>query len=311
MAIAKRLSNSGFDLSLWTVGILSILSLLAFGGYYYYDRYVHSNERLVDRQARHLEDRVQNDPQNPDLRVAVATYYLESGMLDLGIQQGEQALAIAPKHVGALSILGKAYLKKGDTAGATAAFEQVVELSKDAPMAKVDKGLEAAYFELGRLYSGQGLHSEAVAVLKKALEIDRSDADARFVLGMAYQGLGDHAAAVREFNEGLRFDPFFAEPYKGLATSYAALGRPTEAAWAEAMVMFSRGQYSEAASSLENLLAQAPDFKQAQLGLGLAYERLGRRDQAIAAIHQYQKAYPNDIVANQALGRLAAAGVKK
>jgi tetratricopeptide (TPR) repeat protein len=305
MVNVKRLVNYRADMPLVILAVACIVSIVAFAGYYYYDRYVHPNERLTDRQARHFEDMVEKDPQNANLRVSTAGYYLQSGLVESAIQQGEQALIIAPKHLGALYVLGQAYTEKGETDKAIAAFEQIIELNKDNPMARIDKNLEAAYYQLGNLYNAQGRTPEAIVALKKALEIDKADADAHYLLGVAFQNQKDDASAVDEFQAGLRFDPYFVEAYKGLASSYAALGKPDESSWAQAMVLFSQGKYSESATGLEKVVAQAPTLTQAYLGLGLAYEKLSQREKAISALHQYQKAHPDELVVEQALGRLS------
>ena len=70
------------------------------------------------------------------------------------------------------------------------------------------------------------------------------------------------------------------------------------------MVTLLQGKYGDAAAQLEAVVGQAPDLAQANFGLGLAYEKLGRRDEAIAALNKFLKVYPNDIAARQALGRL-------
>lgn len=304
MAISRKVFIRREDLPLWALGALVLLSAIGFGAYYYYDRYVHPNEKVLDRQARHLEEMVQKNPQNADLRVAAANYYLDGGLVDLAIQQGEEALKINADHQGALVLLGRAYQKKGDAETAIAYFTRVVALNKDNPMAKIDTRFEMVNYQLGVLYSQQGKYPEAVQALQRALSIDRTDADARYALGIVYQKQGDHASAIREFQEALRFVPDFTDAYQALVTSYSALGKTQEAAYARAMVVLTQGKYYDAAGQLEAVIAQAPDLTPAYLGLGLAYEKLGKRDQALAAAQRFLKAQPSDIAAQQLLGRL-------
>lgn len=307
MATAKKsLHQIGRpDATLWILAALLLLSTTGFGLYYYYDRYVHQDERILDRQAQRIEEMIQKNPQNPDLRVAVATYYLDNSLLAPAIQQAEEALKINPKHSGAMLLLGRAHAKKGEVERAIAQYELVAALSKDNPMAGIDQRLEGVYYELGRLYGQQGNDAKAIDALKNALAIDQTDADAHFVLGAAYQRQGDHTKAVREFQEALRFDPFFGDPYKGLATSWTALGKADEAAYAQGMVLFSQGNYAEAATQLEGVAARSPGLAQVDLGLGLAYEKLGKRDSGIAALQRFLATSPDDIAAGQALARLS------
>lgn len=289
---------------IWILAGLVVISLLGFAGYYYYDRYVHADEKLVERETRHLEDMIMQNPQDAELRAAVGDYYLETGATGAAIQQANEVLKIRPDHQGALVLLGRAYAKQGDAAKAIASYERVVELNRDNAMAKADLGLERVYFELGRLYAERGQYSEAVQTLRSALDIDRGDADARYWLSIAYQKQNDHEAAIKELEESLRYDPAFGDAYLALVTSYAALGRNPEADYARAMASFGQGKYDEAAERLEMLSRQGSDPPRLNLGLGLVYEKLKRRDLAISALQKYVNAYPNDIAARQALGRL-------
>ncbi|MBI5301758.1 MAG: tetratricopeptide repeat protein [Chloroflexi bacterium] len=293
------------NLILWALTLLVLLAAGGFTTFYYLDRYTHSNERVLDRQARHLEEMVVKNPQNPDLRISVATYYLDSSMVDQAIQQGEEALKIDPKHQGAMMLLGKAYKQKKNYSAAVTQLTRVVELNRDNPLAKMSKPLEAVYYQLGVLYLEQGNYPPAVEALQAALAIDYTDADALHLLGLVYQKQTDHENAIRAFQEALRFDPGFVEPYQGLATSYAAVGKTQQAAYARAMVILWQGKYYDASKQLEGVLAQSPEIVQANYGLALAYEKLGRRDEAIAALNKFLKTYPNDIAAQQALGRIS------
>jgi tetratricopeptide (TPR) repeat protein len=307
--LTRILPHRRADLTLWALGGLVLLSIVGFAGYYYYDRYVHADEKLLDKQAQHIEELVQKNPQNAGLRVVAATFYLEKGQTNSAIEQGQEALKIEPKLQPALVVLGRAYAKKGDLDQAVANYEQVVELNKDNQLAKVDTQLGVVYYELGQLYAQQGKYPQAVDTFKQALEIDRTDADAHTALALVYQRQNDHQSAVQELQEALRFDPFSTQRYQALATSYTALGKAPEAAYAQGMVAFTSGKYSDAAKQLEAVTAQSPDLAAAYFGLGLAYEKLGKRDQAVAALERFLAANPNELAATEALTRLKQ-GVK-
>lgn len=293
------------NLIFWILGGVLILGGIGFGVFYYLDRYTHPDQRVLDRQAQHLEQMVVKNPQNPDLRVSVASYYLDNGDVNQAILQGEEAIKIDPKHQGAMMLLGKAYKQKRNYDAAAKYLSQVVELNKDNPLAKMSKPLEAVYYQLGDIYKQQGKYPQAVQSLLAALAIDYTDADALALLGTVYQKQNDHEKAVGAFQEALRFDPSFREPYEGLTVSYAALGKTQEAAYARAMVKLWQDNYADAAKQLEEVLAQSPNMIHANYGLALAYEKLGRRDEAIAALNKFLKTFPNDIAAQQALGRIS------
>lgn len=297
-------ASTWLDRALWIAGALLLIAVVSFGVFYYRDRYVHANENLVERQMRHLEEMVRQDPSNPGLRVVVAEWYLEKGLVDQAIQQGQEALKLDAHRLDAFILLGRAYLASGDNEQAISHFARVVELNQDNQFAMIDPRMNLVYYNLGELYRQRGELDSAVEALKAALQVDRTDADARYALALTYQEQGDHQAAVQELNEALRYVPEFPEVYQGLRVSYEALGMSTEAAYAEAMVAYSEGNYERAAEQLEAVIQAAPDFDPAYLGLGMTYEKLGRRQEGIAALQRYLAVYPNDLAARYALGRL-------
>jgi protein O-GlcNAc transferase len=157
---------------------------------------------------------------------------------------------------------------------------------------------------LGTMYGQQGKFAEAIDALKHALEINVTDADAHYALGTVYQNENDYKDAAIEFKEAIRYIPDFVEAYQGLATNDTALGNSAEAQYASAMVQLLQGNPAAAATQLQDLIKQSPNLKVAYFGLGLADEKLGKRDEAIVALTVYVKANPNDIAAQQALGRV-------
>lgn len=292
------------DFTIWLLAALAVASLIGFGVYYYYDRYVHPNETVLERQANQIESLVKKDPQNPTLRASVAAYYLDAGLTDQAILQAQEGLKLDAKNQAALVILGNAYRQKGDTASAIKYYKQVVELGKDNSSAFLDPRLEAVYYELGKIYDEQGKFKEAIQSLESALAIDRTDADALYTLGKVYQDQNDHKNAIKQFEQALRFDPTYDQPYRKMVVSYNALGKKPEAAWAQGMISFTEGKYGDAAAQLEAVLRETPGLSQAYLGLGLAYEKMGKFEQAQTALHKYVEAKPDEFAGVDALGRV-------
>ena len=73
----KKSFLSKADLPLLGLALLVLLSAAGFIAFYYADRYLHPDQKVLERQSKHLEGMVQKNPQNPDLRVATANYYLD------------------------------------------------------------------------------------------------------------------------------------------------------------------------------------------------------------------------------------------
>jgi tetratricopeptide (TPR) repeat protein len=296
---------SKMDLTIWMLAALVVFSTLGFGAYYYYDRYGHTSQTVVGRELLNVEGKVRENPSSPELRVTAANFYLESGQTELAIQQGQQALTLNPNDQNALVILGRAYEKFERPQNAIDSFNQVVDLNRGNPLAKIEPRLEMVHYELGTLYAAQNQYDRAVPEFKLALEINRTDSDAHLALGQAYQKKNDHLNAATEFQETLRYTPDYVEAYDGLAASQTALGKSTEAAYARGMAQLLRGQTAEATSQMERLISQSPNATYAYYGLALAFERAGRREEAVRALQEFMKANPSDIAAQQVMGRLS------
>src|ERR1035441_8311269 len=71
----------------------------------------------------------------------------------------------------------------------------------------------------------------------------------------------------------------------------------------DAMFQFSRGQPEAALDQLQAILAQDPDFFDAQLALGAAYYAKGDFAAAIAEGHKAEKMRPNDQMVHTNLSR--------
>lgn len=307
---ASPAAYASLDKAVWIVGTVLVIAAVGFGIFYVRDRYVHASESVVERQTRHLEELVGQNPADPNLRVSVARWYLEAGLGDQAIEQAREALRLQENNLDALILLGQAYTALGDEEQAIAHFTRAVEVSQGNELAMIDTRMNLVYYELGELYRQRGDYARAVEPLQQALKVDRSDADAWYALALTYQAQGDHPAAVESFNEAVRFVPDFAEAYEGLEASYRALGMTTQAAYAEGMVAYGRGDYRQAAQVLETVVREDPEFDPAYLGLGLVYEQLGKEEQAIEALQRFLQAHPESIAARHALGRLTAGAVE-
>ncbi len=288
----------------WIVAGLLVVITIGFGVFYYRDRYVHANQPLVEREIAQLENAVRQDPQNADFRVAVAQRYLDEGYLDQALKQAQQALKIDDQLESAYVILGQIYVKKGNLQDAESNFRKVVELNQGNQFAYLNRQLQFAHYQLGQIAMERNDYATAVDEYRASLQIRGSDADARLALALVLQKQGQHDEAIKELNEATRFVPDFAEAYEALTTSYMVKGLQVETRYAQAMVVFSKGDYQRAARELSEVVKSKPELPGAHLGLGLSYEQLGKRDEAIAAFKQVLALRSGDVAAIQALGRL-------
>jgi tetratricopeptide (TPR) repeat protein len=261
---------------------------------------------LIEREISRLERMVEQNPDDPDRRVELALLYSTAGSYQQAIAQLRVALELDESHQGALVALGDVYMELQRYGDAIEPYTKVVELNKDNPMRGISQQLEGVYYYLGVAYFNLGRPEDAVHSLEEALGIDKTDADAWYMLGRAYQHLGEFPKAIDSFAEAVRFVPDFTEAYQGLAQCYERTGESNFATYAQAMASYSLGSTGEAIRQLESVVATAPDFAEAYLGLGLAYEKEGQLDKAISSYEKALRLKPDLWLAQAKLQALGA-----
>ena len=289
----------------WIALAALLLGMIAFGGYYYWDRYVHLGDKSpVVRNIEHLEKLARENPQDADARLALAQYYLESGMYPEAIDQAQQVSKVYPDNDGALFILGLAYTQTEKPEAAIEPLEKFAETHRKSEMAHIDSGLEAALYFLGENYVKLNRSGEAVDVLTEALGINRTDADAMYQLGLAYAQQGQHDQAVEQFQNAVLFVPDFGDAYSHMVESYSALAKPDFVTYALGMQSYAKQDYSQARQHLETAAQKLPDFLLVHIGLGLTYEQLGDFQLAQKSYERALEIDPNDFTASNALTRI-------
>jgi tetratricopeptide (TPR) repeat protein len=288
--------------------IVFVALVAAFAVYYYRDRYVAQGVAAPkDTSLQLLEKKVRSDPKNVDARMALAETYLLNRNYKDAIAQSTQILDAYPNKERALLILGVAYSLSQQADKALPPLTKYVGMRDKGEMAGLDTTLESALYYLGDSYLQLGRPADAIKPLKRALEINGTDADALYAIGRAYAGAGKQAEAVKAFGTATALVPDYADVYKAMAASYTTLGDKDLAAYAEAMVAFSTKDYESARTQLAAVVLRREDFAPAFLGLALAQEKLGDLQKALASLQQAQKIDPNDLGVQQALGRVTSA----
>ena len=293
-------------LALLTLALV-ILVAISFGSYYYWDRYIHLGDKSPALlAAEHLQQQVQENPQDPELRVALASVYLEDGLPNQAIDQAGQVLKIYPDHQEALLILGLSYTQLGESQSALGGLEKFVELRRNSPMAGTDPVLEAALYYLGQNYLSLEQPTKAERVLHEALQIERTDADAMYLLGQAYVQQNKPQLAIEQYLEAVRFVPDFSEAYHAMAESYTLMELDDHANYARGAEALSLGDYDKAHEYLMASVEALPDFAPAHLALGLTYEKIGDFNMARAYLERSLELEPDGYMAEHALGRIDA-----
>jgi len=303
----QLLNTQSVQRAIWIVLAVLVVTLALFGGYYYWDRYVHLGDKSpLELGVEQLEQAIREDPQNPEMRVALAEYYLSKGMNQEALDQTKQVLNLYPEDEGALLVSGIAAVRLNQPETALEPLENFLAARKDGPMANADTALETAYYFLGESYMKLDRPGEAIPALEAALIINRTDADALYQLGLAYQANDQPEAALERYHQAVRLVPDFSDAYSGMIESYTALDQPDYVAYARGMQAFTLQDLETAQTHLRYATQALPDFAPAFLGLGLTYEKLDDLEAALTAIERAVVLDQSDFAAQQTLGRIQA-----
>lgn len=184
--------------------------------------------------------------------------------------------------------LGNYYLDQGELNRAIQAYDTALKLEPRSVLAGVNRAMA---------YSRMGDNAAAHDSLRKALEIAPEDAAANFNMGLLLAEENDPNGAEKLLRTALKSDPGMAQAAYNLSVILskdrleeaekfcrkAAETRPDVPKYAFALAYYQlrKGDESEAARSLEDIIRRRPDFGDAYVFLGRIYENLGKRAHAI------------------------------
>ena len=206
----------------------------------------------------------------------LGNFYDRQSKYDQAVQQYRHALQLTPDNAQVYANLGATYINSGDPkklGDAEAALKKSIELISQ---------LSGVCQPRRNLYLTQQRYAESAGVTEKALKLSDHDYAVWSNLLLAYEWLKqtDKAEDVRKHmlalvEERVRLEPQDAEAEATLAYLYAH---------------YRRG--FEAAARVQTALALAPDDPNVLADVASAYELMGKRSEAIAAMHKaIQKGY--------------------
>ncbi len=302
------LTTSWLTRGLMAAGVLLVAVSLAFGGYYYWDRFRPRGQTSpVEQAIQQAEQAVRENPSDPDLRLQLATLYYEHRRYDRALEEANEIVRVFPDNEAGLLLAGMSHVQLGQQEAALEPLERFIALRKDRPEANADLQLELAYYYVGAGYVALGQSEKAIEPLQAALRISPTDADALYQLGLAYRRVGKPHEALEAFRKAVRLVPRFTEAYRGMADCYRDLDQPDWLLYADGMVAFGEGNYAAARDRLEVAAQRLPEEAAVWLGLGLVDEQLGDLQAAQEALARAQQLSPHDLAVLQAYGRVQAA----
>lgn len=140
---------------------------------------------------------------------------------------------------------------------------------------------------LGHVLQLQGLLEEALAAMRKAVELLPGDPVVHNIQGNILLGLGRRSSAEVSYRRALKIKPGFAEAHSNLG-----------------IVLRELGQLDGAAASCCRALEISPDFVEAHSNLGNTLRDLGQFDDAVASYHRALEINPGYAEGHNNLGSI-------
>ena len=233
----------------------------------------------------------------PQTDYVVALGYLERYDDRASVDKAIALLTRIPGAEGSALVqaaLGRAYLRAYNLTkdAATAALAQQAAQRANA----LDPELPEAQVTLGEILTATGRSGDAIAVLRKAIDRDPSSVPAILALASALQKSKDTAGAERTLLRLVELRPTSWSGFNRLGTLY-----------------FLSSRYEKAVETYRRAIALNPDVARMHFNLGAALLRLGRFEEARAAlddsirISPAPQAFSNLGVAHYLLGRFPEA----
>ena len=225
-----------------------------------------------------------------------AEAYEQLGVLDM--KEGDnaaaaslflKATAIQPDYAAPYRELAMIYLAAGNLADAKHAAETALRISPS---------IEGAYNILGSIERQQGEPLGAIAFFRKEIETDPANWRAYANLGGAYAELDSLDEAAAAYEKSLEINPDNPEAIVSLAALETQRGRsdvarsilerlkPGQAAdlnlkYNRAVILQTSGDYEQADSLYEEVLALDPRYEGALVNLGVIRAKEGRSNEAV------------------------------
>jgi tetratricopeptide (TPR) repeat protein len=202
-----------------------------------------------------LRKALTSDPHNID-----AFYYMALVARELSWEQYQKLVSLAPDSARAHQLLAEADLAAQNPTEAEAEFKNAL---------RVNPSSGEVATELAELKRSQSKFDEAISYYTQAADHGTLNYEIAYGLGACYTYKQDYAQAVMWLRKAVTLDP-------DSSAGRFALGN----------ALFQGGQLEAAIPELKRSLELEPRLKQAYFLLGRIYARLGRMDEAHAALRK-------------------------
>ncbi|MDO8849016.1 MAG: tetratricopeptide repeat protein [Coriobacteriia bacterium] len=220
----------------WLTWALRIVGVLVIGAFAFLAYTVFQGQRQADqssiatRAVDSLEQAVRDDPESAETRILLGDAYRDTGRPADAIEQYDKALELSVDHPLALTGLALTAMQQEEWRTAEGYWQNAIEVMSKNEYASQDERLEKAYYYYGTVLIKLAEYEDAVAYLKEALRMNRSDADTHYALAVAYRELDSVSKQRESLETALLFVPTMPEANYDLGLLYLADGDEATAA---------------------------------------------------------------------------------
>jgi tetratricopeptide (TPR) repeat protein len=251
--------------------------------------YLYLLKREPEKSAAALKEVLRIEPANADAAYRLAWLLHSQGRYEECIAVAEKLKGSEARSARLLGVLGDAYLRKGDKAGAVSALKRAVELSPGEPsyhfalasawlrhppdlqeaedsfrkFNTLSPGDAQGQLHLGYVLLKQKKHAEAREWLERSAGTGAGTPEAFYYLGLIAQAQNEDARAIELFEKSIALAPAFGHVHVALGSAYLKLK-----------------DYVRAQTALETGAKLSPEDSKAHYNLALLYARLKQPERA-------------------------------
>ena len=234
--------------------------------------------------------------------LTIAIGHHQAGRRQAAEQIYRQILAVDPRHVDAIHLLGVMAHEAGQHEVAIEYIRQAIRLNETECL---------FHRNLGGVYRAAGRLTEAIDCFRRVLELTPNDAEAHNDLGSALKEHGQFEEAVAAYRRALELTPDFAFAHNNLGNALKEQGKLEEAVTCLRRAIELKPDYAEAHDNLGNVLRGQkkpqeavasyrralelkPDDARVHNNLANALADQGKQDQAVACYRRALELEPDD-----------------
>jgi tetratricopeptide (TPR) repeat protein len=197
-----------------------------------------------------------------------ALYIMTRDFSELANRMAHELLSTAPDSAEAMGLLAESYQAQGKLEEATNKYHMILEKYPNQPN---------IHYQLARILMAKPLDPVTAEAAKKELEeelkVNPTSPAAEFMMGDIAWREQKIDEAIEHFTRATQFDASLAEPYLGLGIALNAAGK-----------------YADAIKSLSKYVEMEPTNPAGYYQLGLAYNRIGNKQEAARMMTLQQEA---------------------